>query len=45
MSEKIDINELDEIERITILHYEENAESFYLGTKDHDVSQNIKNAA
>mgnify|MGYP000072444320 CR=1 FL=1 len=41
MSEKIDIIELDEIERITILHYEENAESFYLGTKYHDVSQNI----
>ncbi len=41
MSEEIDFNQLDEIERITISHYEENAESFYLGTKDHDVSQNI----
>jgi len=41
MSEEKYLNELDEIERITISHYEENAESFHLGTKDHDVSQNI----
>jgi SAM-dependent methyltransferase len=32
---------LDEIERVTVEHYESNAESFWLGTKDHDVSQNI----
>lgn len=32
---------LDEIENITIGHYEANAESFWLGTKGHDVSQNI----
>ena len=32
---------LDEIERITLSHYEANAASFWLGTRDHDVSQNI----
>lgn len=32
---------LDEIESITIGHYETSAESFRLGTCDHDVSQNI----
>ncbi|MCG2634648.1 MAG: methyltransferase domain-containing protein [Gammaproteobacteria bacterium] len=32
---------LDEVERITIGHYEAGAESFWLGTRDHDVSQNI----
>ena len=33
--------DLDEIEEFTIAHYEDNAESFQVGTKDHDVSQNI----
>ena len=33
--------DLNEIEKFTIAHYDENAESFRLGTKDHDVSQNI----
>jgi len=33
--------DLDEIEEFTIAHYEDNAESFRVGTKDHDVSQNI----
>tara|TARA_Y100001970_G_C14009362_1_gene737571 strand:+ start:266 stop:895 length:630 start_codon:yes stop_codon:yes gene_type:complete len=33
--------DLNEIERKTISHYEENAEPFWIGTKDHDVSQNI----
>lgn len=33
---------LDEIERITLGHYESNAESFWQGTRDHDVSQNIE---
>ena len=33
---------LDEIESVTISHYENNAESFWLGTRDHDVSQNIE---
>ena len=32
---------LEEIENLTIGHYEDNAESFRIGTKDHDVSQNI----
>ena len=33
--------DLEEIENITIGHYDDNAESFGIGTKDHDVSQNI----
>ncbi|MBL4638085.1 MAG: SAM-dependent methyltransferase, partial [Proteobacteria bacterium] len=32
---------LDEIERVTLAHYESNAESFWQGTRGHDVSQNI----
>ena len=32
---------LDKIESITLGHYESSAESFWLGTRDHDVSQNI----
>jgi SAM-dependent methyltransferase len=32
---------LDEIENITLAHYDNNAESFWSGTRDHDVSQNI----
>ena len=34
--------DLEEIENLTIGHYEDNAESFRIGTKDHDVSQNIE---
>ena len=33
--------DLEEIENLTIGHYENNAESFRIGTKDHDVSQSI----
>ena len=33
--------DLVEIERLNIAHYDENAESYRIGTKDHDVSQNI----
>jgi len=33
--------DLEEIEKSNISHYEENAESFRIGTQDHDVSQNI----
>ncbi|MEL6342245.1 MAG: class I SAM-dependent methyltransferase [Myxococcota bacterium] len=33
--------ELEEISRETIGHYDEHAESFWQGTRDHDVSQNI----
>jgi SAM-dependent methyltransferase len=32
---------LDEIESVTLAHYDKNAESFWSGTRDHDVSQNI----
>ena len=35
-------NDLDEIESFTIGHYDNNVESFWLGTRDHDVSQNIE---
>lgn len=35
-------NTLDEIEGCTLDHYEQNAESFWAGTRDHDVSQNIE---
>jgi len=35
-------SDFSEIERLTITHYEDNAESFRVGTKDHDVSQNIE---
>ena len=31
----------DEIQKLTINHYDVNAESFWQGTRDHDVSQNI----
>ena len=33
--------QLDAISATTLAHYEENAESFWHGTRDHDVSQNI----
>ncbi len=35
------VEDLDDIEQRTLAHYEENADSFWLGTQDHDVSQNI----
>ena len=31
---------LDEIETVTLGHYDQNAEAFWEGTKDHDVTQN-----
>ena len=31
---------MDEIETITLGHYDQNAEAFWDGTKDHDVTQN-----
>jgi SAM-dependent methyltransferase len=34
-------NTNDKIQRVTINHYNLNAESFWQGTRDHDVSQNI----
>jgi len=39
---EISWDSLDEIERGTLDHYEQNAESFWEGTRDHDVSQNIE---
>ena len=34
--------ELNEIETVTLGHYDQNAEAFWQGTKDHDVAQNYK---
>ncbi len=34
--------DLDDIEKVTLAHYDNSAESFWQGTKDHDVSQNIE---
>lgn len=33
--------DIDDITRLTIAHYDRNAEQFFQGTVDHDVSQNI----
>jgi SAM-dependent methyltransferase len=38
---RIDPRELVELSRRTLAHYENNAEAFWQGTRDHDVSQNI----
>lgn len=35
-------DELGKISRTTLAHYEENADGFWGGTRDHDVSQNIR---
>jgi SAM-dependent methyltransferase len=40
MTEKTPELQLSEIETITVGHYENNASSFWCGTKDHDVTQN-----
>ena len=42
MPKKYSLNDLNAIESHTIGHYDTNAESFWLGTSDHDVSQNIE---
>jgi SAM-dependent methyltransferase len=34
--------ELDRIAAVTLAHYEERAEAFWQGTRDHDVAQNIE---
>lgn len=39
---KLEKNQLDDIERVTLSHYENNALSFWQGTKDHDVKQNYQ---
>lgn len=38
----VDISTLSEIESITLNHYNQNADDFWLGTKNHDVSQNYQ---
>lgn len=35
------LHELEKIARLTLAHYEQNAEDFWVGTRDHDVSQNV----
>lgn len=42
MHNKYSLIELNEIELRTIGHYDNNAQSFWQGTRDHDVSQNIE---
>lgn len=42
MTDTTDTNGLADIERITLGHYDDNAQSFWIGTKDHDVSQNYE---
>jgi len=42
MRKKHTLTDLNEIERHTIGYYDNNAEPFWQGTKDHDVSQNIE---
>jgi SAM-dependent methyltransferase len=39
---RTDVTDLDEITRSTLAHYDGSAESFWRGTRDHDVSQNIE---
>ena len=34
--------ELDEIKTLILRHYDQNAETFWNGTKDHDVTQNYE---
>ncbi len=38
---KLSNHELINVEKHTIAHYQSNAESFWTGTREHDVSQNI----
>lgn len=40
MSERISADELAKTSAITLRHYNEHAETFWAGTRDHDVSQN-----
>ena len=39
---RLKTEELDEIETVTLDHYNHNAEAFWSGTKDHDVVQNYE---
>jgi SAM-dependent methyltransferase len=38
---KLDPQDLEEIARLTLEHYNQRAEEFWKGTRDHDVGQNI----
>lgn len=38
---RLELHELDRIATLTLAHYEQHAEDFREGTRDHDVSQNI----
>src|ERR1700693_1823691 len=40
-SKRLEPHELDKIAAATLAHYEQRAEDFRAGTRDHDVSQNI----
>jgi SAM-dependent methyltransferase len=40
-SQAVALSARDETSRVTLAHYEGGAEEFWLGTRDHDVSQNI----
>lgn len=42
MTDTMPTDQLAEIERITLGHYEDNALPFWQGTRDHDVSQNYQ---
>jgi SAM-dependent methyltransferase len=42
MSDNLPKDQLSEIEKTTLAHYDDNALSFWEGTKDHDVSQNYQ---
>jgi len=39
---KLNSHKLDEIESVTVEHYDTSAQSFWVGTKDHDVTQNYQ---
>ena len=42
MPKELPAEQLDEIEEITLRHYDSNALSFWQGTNDHDVTQNYQ---
>jgi predicted TPR repeat methyltransferase len=39
---KLNAEDLEKIAGVTLQHYDQHAEDFWEGTKDHDVSQNIE---
>jgi len=38
---RLTLQDLEKISRLTLEHYERNADAFWAGTRDHDVGQNI----